>query len=779
MIAICPATRKRTQASASWGVRLVMLLSMLAGAMSPAMALERADVTWPAQAAADPARRDAALAQVAQALLDADAAAVEKLSLAQRSHAQLVAGRDAEALVSIESLRRELSAKGERASAQRWMPWALFAEAEASGTMEFAQAYSAAFGARFADMDDVSALQTHYWFVGDPAVVGDQLQQSIADHADATHIPHGAALDMMRQAAFVRVYRATTSIAPALIHQDEARRFQVDDEVMIPAGDGIVLSAHVARSRTLNERRPAAMLFTIYTDPARNRNEAMLAAAHGYVGVVVDARGKRLGRGDIAPYEHEGEDANAAVDWISRQPWNDGRVVMYGGSYSGFAAWAAAKYRHPALKAIAPYVAAIPGLGLPMENNVFLTANYAWPFYVANTRLLDNDTYGQRGRWNAMARNWYLSGRPYRQIDVVDGTPNPWLQRWLSHPTYDAYWQRMVPYAEDFAGISIPVLSITGYYDDGQISALEYFKQHVHYRPGADHTLLIGPYDHPGAQSPVKLMQLRGYALDPVAQFDTSEITFQWFDHVLRGAPRPALLADRVNYQLMGADRWGHAPSLQDAAGDYLALHPSLRQEGGYNLLERNVSGPGRYLRQTVDLADRQVERHSYYPNPIIREAVQADTGLVFVSEAFAEPVDVVGTMSGDLKVRINKRDFDFSVTLYELMRDGRVMQLTYYVGRASHVRDMTTRTLLEPGKWVQLPFDRTRMTARRMAPGSRLMVVLDVLMDANHQVNLGTGRDVSDESAADAGPPLQVDWHTDSVIRVPWRPVPPDPAAG
>lgn len=70
-------------------------------------------------------------------------------------------------------------------------------------------------------------------------------------------------------------------------------------------------------------------------------------------------------------------------------------------------------------------------------------------------------------------------------------------------------------------------------------------------------------------------------------------------------------------------------------------------------------------------------------------------------------------------------------------------------------------------------------MTARRMAPGSRLMVVLDVLMDANHQVNHGTGGDVSEESAADAGPPLQVDWHTDSVIRVPWRPVAQDPAAG
>ena len=41
------------------------------------------------------------------------------------------------------------------------------------------------------------------------------------------------------------------------------------------------------------------------------------------------------------PYEHDGDDARAVIDWISRQPWSDGRVGMYGGSYNGFTQWAA------------------------------------------------------------------------------------------------------------------------------------------------------------------------------------------------------------------------------------------------------------------------------------------------------------------------------------------------------------------------------------------------------------------------------------------------------
>lgn len=740
----------------------------------PLMATAPAEVAWQLPTGADQSQLEAALARVSQNLLAQESAGVAEFTLVQRSQLQIVSGRDADALASIESLIASLVAEGNGNRAQRWMPYLLLTEACATDGKYFEQAYSDSFKARFAKLGDIEALQTHYWFVADAAQAAAQLQQALASHAGEDTIARSAALDLVRQAAFVQTYRAAVLLAPPLVREDEERRFVIDDAVLIPAADGIVLSAHVARSRTAQEALPAAMLFTIYTDPAQNRTQALRAAARGYAGVVVDARGKRLGTGAIAPYEHEGEDATAAIEWISRQPWNDGRVAMYGGSYSGFAAWAAAKYRHPALKAIAPYVAAIPGLGLPMENNVFLSANYAWPFYVANNRLLDVETYAQRERWSSLADRWYTSGRPYREIDQVDGTPNPWLQRWLSHPRYDAYWQSMVPYGEDYAGISIPVLSITGYYDDGQVSALQYFKEHLRHRPGADHTLLIGPYDHFGAQAPFKPMQLRGYALDASAQFDTQALTFEWLDHVLRGAERPGLLADKINYQLMGADRWGHAPSLDAAAGGYATLYLSAEREGAYHRLSWQMPRRSGHLHQSVDFSDRDSSRHSYYPNPIIRDALVPESGLSFVSEVFDQPVDVVGTFSGELKVRINKRDFDFSVSLYELMQDGRSMQLSYYLGRASHARDMTTRTLLKPGRWARLPFERTRMSARRVAAGSRLLVVVDVLQDPMHQVNYGTGGDVSDESIADAGAPLQIDWHSDSRLRLPLRPVDP-----
>lgn len=743
----------------------VLLLWLL---LAPALAWASAPEFQFEPAPEDDGHSAQAVAALSREVLKAAASGAIDVPVAGLAQLRIAAGQPAAAEQAVEAVMQGLEAAGDAGRARRWVPYLLYARASASGN-GFDSAYADAFRTRFERFDDLEAQRTAYWFGSDLEAAQAGLRAALAELRGRSRIGLDEAVDLARRQAFVAAYHAAERLAPTLLAADEEARYLIDETVLISTPQGVTLSAVVARSRSLQGPQPAAMLFTIYTDPDANRATAVEAAARGYVGVVVDARGKRLGLDPIRPYETEADDAAAAVEWIARQPWSDGRIGMYGGSYSGFAAWAAAKRMPPALKTIVSYAAAIPGLGLPMENNVFLSANYAWPFYVANGRLLDSETYQDRERWQRLPGAWYASGRPYREIDRIDGTPNPWLQRWLSHPAYDAYWQAMVPYGGDFARIDIPVLSITGYYDDGQISALQYFREHLRHRPDTPHYLVIGPYDHFGAQASFKPRSLRGYDLDPSAQFDTRELTFQWLDHVLRGAARPSLLQDRVNYQLMGADTWGHAPSLAEAA-EPVALHLSDVPAGDFRLLSDAPSEVATWLTRRVDLADRSGEHGGYYPDPVVVERVDPGGGYAFASAPLQTPVSLVGSFSGELRVRSSRRDFDFSVVLYELRPDGSAMQLSYYVGRASHARDMSRRELLVPGEWITLPFERTRMTARRMQVGSRLLVVLDVLKDAHHQVNMGTGGDVSDESVADAGELLVVDWHTDSVIHVPMR---------
>lgn len=617
-------------------------------------------------------------------------------------------------------------------------------------------------------LDDVAAERIFAWLRARDIQAKREVDSMLARLAGTERISVDNAISLAQAWVTFEAAQTAKPVTDAFVWQERARRYNTDEAILIPTPQGASLAATLVRPKNAPRKLPTAMWFTIYSDPARNLEIAATAAAHGYAGIVVNARGKLQSPDVIRPYEVEVDDTADAIVWTSQQAWSDGRVGMYGGSYTGFAAWAATKRLPDALKTIVPYVAAIPGQGLPMENNVFLNANYGWPFYVTNNRTLDRETYNDPQRWYRLNDQWFQSGRRYRDIDQIDGTPNPWLQRWLQHPDYDGYWQSMVPYGEDFTKIDMPVLTITGYYDDGQISALRYLSEHYRFKPDAKHYLVIGPYDHFGAQQPFKEGNLRGYAIDPIAQFDTTELTFAWFDHVFHGKERPPLVKDRINYQVMGANIWRHAPSLDAMHTASWNFYLTDDSENGRYRLSRNRPDQVNSMQQTVAFFDRATTGAGYYPNPIVDAHPDLSKGLVFQTQPLDQELEVSGAFSGVLRARINKRDFDFMAALYELRADGSAMALSYYVGRASYAKDISTRELLTPGALSVLPFERTRVVSRRVAAGSRLALVVDVLKNGFHQVNYGTGGDVSDESVADAAEPLQVDWQTDSFVRIP-----------
>ena len=538
--------------------------------------------------------------------------------------------------------------------------------------------------------------------------------------------------------------------------------YNIADSVLIKAPNGITLSAVVVRKKGAPLQQPTALMYFIYSDTKRSLMEAKYAADHGYVGIVADARGKRLSPDDPVPYEYEAKDVNLVIDWIVQQPWSDGRVAMYGGSYSGFAQWAAAKYLHPALKTIVPYVAAIPGLGLPMENNIFLLANYQWPFYVTNNKYTDNAVNNDGARWRNMRMKWWESGLAYNKVDSLDGTPNPWLQKWLSHPDYDTYWQSMVPFKQEYAKINIPVLTITGYYDDGQVSALEYLREHYKYLPNAEHYLIIGPYDHFGAQKG-GVSDLRGYQVDELALINTREITFQWMDYILKGGKKPELLKDKINFEVMGANTWRHVPSLDQMEASKIRFY--LNNTGAEHQLSPLKPVQGNLIDQTVDLADRTTMNNDYYPDPIVKDEIDKSNGLFFLSKPFETAVTVSGSLQGKLKAIINKKDMDIGLTLYELTPEGRYFQLSYFLGRASYAHDSSRRKLLRPGKEETIPFYRSRVFSRQLKKGSRLLLMLNIDKNPFAEINYGTGKQVSRETIKDAGEPLKIKWSTQSYI--------------
>jgi uncharacterized protein len=584
------------------------------------------------------------------------------------------------------------------------------------------------------------------------------------------------ALRLMKAYQVAQTFRSIAPLSGALVAEDDRRRYIIDSDVKVRMSDGAIVCTLVMRQRSATRRIPTLLDFTIYADTVYNLADARRAASNGYAGVIGLTRGKKCSPDKPVPYEYDGADAAALIDWIAKQPWSDGRVGMYSGSYEGFTQWAAAKYMPKALKALMTGAPAAPGIDVPMDGNLFLSFVYPWTFYTTNLKGLDDTTYYNFERWNRLNHDWYVSGRAYRELDKIDGTPNPFFDKWIAHPSYDSYWQSMIPYQRDFARINIPVLQTAGYYYGGPGAALYYLTEHYKYNPRPEHYLVIGPYDHIlGQRGLVTALgdttyELAGYNVDPVALTDFGELRYQWFDYIFKGAPKPALLKDKVNYEVMGANVWKHAPSIAAMSDRKLRFYLSATRSGDSYQLTQGKPAADAPVAQTVNLADRSDVDRISPGGAVVDNAIDTWNGVAFVSDPLTRTTELSGLFSGRLDLTTNKKDFDFQISLYELTSNREYVLLSTYWTRASAVGDLVHRRLLTPGKRERLDFKSVRLTSRQLQPGSRIVVLINIIKRPDMQINYGTGKDVSDETIADAGDPLRIEWFGDSFIDLPVR---------
>jgi putative CocE/NonD family hydrolase len=638
---------------------------------------------------------------------------------------------------------------------------------ETADHVPFAQALAQAFQEVVPRLTDPEAYAITWSFEAPPPVSLEALQQQFDRLRPKGAVSLAEAVDLIWSYFSFNAYRAMRPLVDPLVAADESRRYTTDEDILIKTPSGASISAMVVRPRNAPKVLPTLLEFTIYVYP---QNNAMECASHGYAGVTAYTRGKRKSGDKAVPFEHDGDDARAVIDWIAKQPWSDGRVGMYGQNYSGFTQWAAAKRLPSALKAIATSATTAPGIDLPKDGSIFLNSAYRWVRFVTDTKGLDEEIYRENAHWRWLDQSWYTSGTPYWDLVRVYGKPNANFRRWLGHPSYDGYWQKMIPYREDFAHIDIPVLTTTGYYDSSEEGALYYFTEHYRFNPNADHTLLIGPYDEVAIQrGPLSLLQ--GYQVDSAAVIDLHELRYQWFDYIFRGGAKPAVLQDRINYQVMGANTWEHAPSLAAMSNGSLRffLDPSPANDA-HRLLAK-MSSKTAFLRQTVSLADRSDA--GWLPaSDLVSKSLPIHNGMAFVSDPLPQSIQVNGLFSGLLDFTTNKMDMDISIALYERLASGEYVRLfdPPYTFRASYAQDRSHRHLLKAGERQQLTLRSERLTSRKFQAGSRLVMVLGINKRSDEQINYGSGADVSDESIADATIPLKIRWYGSSYIDLPVR---------
>lgn len=577
------------------------------------------------------------------------------------------------------------------------------------------------------------------------------------------------AVQLCRTYSRYLIYSKTLSLAQKILEKIEADTYIIDKNIIITLPNGSTISGAMVRSRKATEPQPVVMQYNIYA--GYEVSDCKEIASMGYVGFVANTRGKRLSNDPIEPYEHDGDDAYYILDWISKQPWCNGKIGIYGGSYLGFSQWSAMKKVHPALKTIVPMVSVGAGIDFPMQNGVFMSYCLKWIHYVTNNKLTDGNTFSNNKKWEEVFTQYYKTGSSFRSLDRIEGTPSPIFQRWLDHPTYDSYWQNMTPQKEAFANINIPILSTTGYYDDDQLGAMYYYKQYQKYNKSDNYYLIIGPFDHGGSQGfPRK--ELAGYVIDDVAQIPINSIVFQWFDYILKNGKRPEILKDKVNFEIMGKNEWKSVSSLEKMHNDYLTFY--LNNSNSKYSLQKTAPKKTISINQTVDFKERpdlNVQTSDYtngFPKIVDSILKPQKQLMVFESDPLEKTTIISGSLKASLKVNINKKDIDVAIQLYEKTAKGQYFALTNNLQRASYAKDRTKRQLLTPGKIETINIEETFITSKELEKGSSIVIVLGVNKNPDWEINYGTGKNVSDETIADAAEPLKIKWYSDSTIIIP-----------
>ena len=268
-----------------------------------------------------------------------------------------------------------------------------------------------------------------------------------------------------------------------------------------------------------------------------------LLVRHGYAVGSVQVRG---GGASFGTYEGlfsetETDDAREMIEWFSTQPWSDGNVGMYGGSYLGITQYMAASEAHPALKAIVPNVA-----GLDMYDVLYPGGVYRddmidhWGGLTRNLDIewaappVDEDPDGtllaaaieeHHDNWNVVEE--YGAGK-FRDHDVP-------THNWMEHGVTGVL--------EEVQAASVPSYHLNGWYD---IFVLDAALIYANYR--GPQKMAIGAWSHAGMP-------------DSALMADRARVSavehLRWFDYWLKGIDNGILDEPPIHYAVMEEpDAW-------------------------------------------------------------------------------------------------------------------------------------------------------------------------------------------------------------------------------
>ena len=518
--------------------------------------------------------------------------------------------------------------------------------------------------------------------------------------------------------------------------------------VRVPMRDGVHLACDVylpPRDAETNagDRWPAILMRTPYLKSSEAALDvARYYASHGHAYVAMDVRGRGDSEGEFVPYVNDGRDGYDAIEWLATQPWSDGALGTVGGSYPGCIQWLTALEQPPHLRAMIvavspsdPFVENPTGEHSPMD--------LCWLHFVSGRTLQPMAAVN----WEAV-----YSHLPLLTMDERAGRHNDHWRADLAHPQLDDYWEPR-RYQHAFERVTVPVLHVSGWYDDEQIGTpLNFIGMTT--RGGSPEArssqrLLMGPWGHQ-INTKAKLGEVD---FGQQALIDLRGEHIRWFDRWLKGKtddhPEGQEADAPVRIFIMGTNEWRDEQEWPLARTQWTRyyLHSGGRANSRY--------GDGA-LSPTAPTADEPADSYRYDPArpvPFLTEPTSSQIGgpddyaaverrddvLVYVTEPLARDVEVTGPIKVELYASSSAPDTDFTAKLTDVWPNGFVQRLCDGVVRARFREGMDNPSLIEPGKVYQYTIDCWN-TAQVFKAGHRIGLEIASSAFPKYARNLNTG---------------------------------------
>jgi len=427
----------------------------------------------------------------------------------------------------------------------------------------------------------------------------------------------------------------------------------------------------------------------------------------GFAVCSVDVRGRHDSEGQWNPFFNERIDGIATQKWLAEQEFCNGNIGLFGVSYEGYAQWVTADSLHPAVKTMVPVVALPdPVINLPYQDGALLLQIITWALLVhgkSNQDLSSPD-------WKKVFRH-----RPLKDLDEYIGFKSPFWKEWISHPDLDDYWKRAC-YMDTVPKVNVPVLHISGWYDDDGISTFKNYPTMRNHCENKDirnkQKLIIGPWPHHPNTIPV----VPGIDYGPDAIIDYEEFIIRWFKRWLMEEDNGIDKEPSAKIFIMGENRWRN---LDDWSGNSVSkLNLFLNSKGHANSLygdgklsldpPKESEEPDKFIYDPDDPVPYIYdEGTTQVGGPFDQRAIERrDDVLVYTSYEMEKPLTLCGRVSVKLFAVSSCRDTDFTAKLCHVLKNGTTRQLCDGIKRVSKRNGLDKADYIEPGEIFKIEID-------------------------------------------------------------------------